>query len=141
MRQWLAYGALALGAVVTVHAQQAATGIFGFTPASEPAQRELERRFQALPSADRARDFHRYLTDEPHVAGSDRNNHLAEWMRDKWKEYGLDTSEIVEHQVLLPFPVEMKLTMGNWQARFTEDPVPGDQIGRASCRERVWIPV
>ena len=79
-----------------------------------------------MPSADRARDYHRYLTDEPHVAGSDRNKHLAEWMRDRWKEYGLDTVEIVEHEVLLPFPTEMKLTMGNWEARFTEDPVPGD---------------
>ena len=79
-----------------------------------------------MPSADRARDYHRYLTDEPHVAGSDRNKHLAEWMRDRWKEYGLDTSEIVEHEVLLPFPTEMKLTMGSWEARFTEDPVPGD---------------
>jgi N-acetylated-alpha-linked acidic dipeptidase len=47
-------------------------------------------------------------------------------MRDKWKEYGVDTVEIVEHEVLLPHPVEMSLTMGGWQARFTEDPIAGD---------------
>ncbi|MBK5298494.1 MAG: M28 family peptidase, partial [Vicinamibacteria bacterium] len=126
MRRWMAVVAVAVGAMTGIGAQQASTGIFGFMPASEIAQRELERRFLALPSADRARDYHRYLTDEPHVAGSDRNRHLAEWMRDTWKEYGLDTVEIVEHEVLLPFPTEMKLTMGNWEARFTEDPVPGD---------------
>ena len=126
MRRWVVVVAVAVGAMAGIGAQQASTGIFGFMPASEIAQRELERRFLALPSADRARDYHRYLTDEPHVAGSDRNRHLAEWMRDTWKEYGLDTVEIVEHEVLLPFPTEMKLTMGNWEARFTEDPVPGD---------------
>ena len=77
---WFASGGC-LGAVVThAHRQR---GIFGFAPASEAAQREIERRFLALPSADRARDYHRYLTDEPHVAGSERNKHLAEWMRDR----------------------------------------------------------
>jgi N-acetylated-alpha-linked acidic dipeptidase len=125
MRRWV-IATMLLGAVAGAGAQQAAPGIFGFTAASEPGQRELERRFLALPSADRARDYHRYLTDEPHVAGSDRNKHLAEWMRDRWKEYGLDTVEIIEHEVLLPYPTEMKLTMGDWEARFTEDPVPGD---------------
>ena len=126
MRRRIGAAAIVIGAVVGVSAQQTATGIFGFAPASEAAQRETERRFLALPSADRARDYHRYLTDEPHVAGSERNKHLAEWMRDRWKEYGLDTVEIVEHEVLLPFPTEMKLTMGTWEARFSEDPVPGD---------------
>lgn len=126
MRRWIGVVAVAIGAATGVGAQQPATAIFGFASGSLAAQRELERRFLALPSADRARDYHRYLTDEPHVAGSDRNRQLAEWMRDRWKEYGLDTSEIVEHEVLLPFPTEMKLTMGAWEARFTEDPVPGD---------------
>ncbi len=102
---------------------------FGFTPSGAAYQLALETRFLALPSADRARDFHRYLTDKPHIAGSDRNRHLAEWMRDLWREYGLDTVEIVEHEVLLPWPEEVSLTMPGtppWQARFTEDPVPGD---------------
>jgi hypothetical protein len=119
-----AAAAIALSALAAPGAQQ--QDIFGFTAASQASQRELERRFLALPSADRARDFHRYLTDQPHVAGSERNRHLAEWMRETWKEYGFDTVEIVEHQVLLPHPVEMSLSMGSWQARFTEDPIPGD---------------
>lgn len=119
-----AAAAIALSALAAPGAQQ--QHIYGFAAASQAAQRELERRFLALPSADRARDFHRYLTDQPHVAGSERNRHLAEWVRDKWKEYGVDTVEIVEHRVLLPHPVEMSLSMGSWQARFTEDPIPGD---------------
>ena len=125
MSRWVAAAlALTLATMGAPSAQQ--QEIYGFAAASQAAQRELERRFLALPSADRARDFHRYLTDQPHMAGTERNRHLAEWMRDTWKEYGLDTVEIVEHQVLLPHPVEMSLSMGSWQARFTEDPVPGD---------------
>ncbi len=126
MRRWVALVAVLVGAVAGTGAQQAASELFGFTAASASAQREIERRFLALPSADRARDYHRHLTDQPHVAGSDRNRQLAEWMRDRWKEYGLDTVEIVEHEVLLPFPTEMTLTMGSWRARFTEDPIAGD---------------
>ena len=94
MKRWMALVAVAVGAIAGVGAQQAAPAIFGFTSATAAGQHELERRFLALPSADRARDYHRYLTDEPHVAGTDRNKHLAEWMRDRWKEYGLDTVEI-----------------------------------------------
>ena len=28
---------------------------------------------------------------------------LAEWVRDRWREYGLEQVEIVEHEVLLPY--------------------------------------
>ena len=126
MTRWTAAAVLALGAIAQAQSAPPATGIYGFTSTSEAAERQIERRFLALPSADRARDFHRYLTEEPHVAGSDRNRHLAEWMRDRWKDYGIDTVEIVEHDVLLPYPTEMQLTMGTWEARFTEDPVDGD---------------
>jgi N-acetylated-alpha-linked acidic dipeptidase len=116
---------LAVAAAAAVGAQ-APDGIYGFSAAAVGAQRQIERRFQALPSADRARDYHRHLTNEPHVAGSDRNRQLAEWTRDLWKDYGFDSVEIVEHQVLLPYPTEMKLSMGTWEARFTEDTVQGD---------------
>ncbi len=126
MTRWTAAAVLALGAITQAQSAPPATGIYGFTSTSEAAERQVERRFLALPSADRARDYHRYLTEEPHVAGSDRNRHLAEWMRDRWKDYGIDTVEIVGHDVLLPYPTEMKLTMGAWEARFTEDPVDGD---------------
>jgi N-acetylated-alpha-linked acidic dipeptidase len=114
-------GTAALGA-------QSADGIFGFTPGSAAAERTLERRFLALPSADRAREYHRFLTQEPHVAGSERNRALAEWVRDRWIEYGFDEAEIVEHDVLLPWPVEATVEIPDraWKARLTEDPIPGD---------------
>jgi N-acetylated-alpha-linked acidic dipeptidase len=110
-------------------AEQAATSISGFTPTSSAAERDLERRFLALPSADRAREYHRFLTAEPHLAGSDRNRFLAEWMSDRWKEYGLGEVEIVQHDVLLPWPDVVSVEMTEpkpWKARLTEDPIPGD---------------
>ena len=102
--------------------------LFGFMAASARAEQELERRFLALPSADRAREYHRFLTSVPHVAGSDRNRLLAEWMRDRWKEYGIDEVSIVEHEVLLPWPEEVSVEIAaqSWKARVVEDPIPGD---------------
>ncbi len=125
-KRWAAAIVIATG---TALGAQAPAGIFGFRPASADAERVLETRFLALPSADRSREYHRFLTEQPHLAGSDRNRQLAEWVRDRWKEYGLDEVEIVEHDVLLPWPVEMTLEMTEprtWKARFTEDPIPGD---------------
>ena len=77
--------------------------IYGFTSRSSQAQRSIERRFLALPSADRARDAHAFLTAEPHVAGSARDRVLAEWVRDRWRDAGLEDVEIVQHDVFLPY--------------------------------------
>jgi N-acetylated-alpha-linked acidic dipeptidase len=127
--RWVASLLVAGSAVLSAQTSQVALPIFGFAPASASAERALERRFLALPSADRAREYHRFLTEKPHLAGSDRNRQLAEWVRDRWSEYGLDEVEIVEHDVLLPWPVDVSVEMsepGPWKARLVEDPIPGD---------------
>jgi len=74
---------------------QAPAGIFGFTPSSADRERTIETRFLALPSADRAREYHRFLTEQPHLAGSDRNRELAGWMRD-----GMSPAFIIGGQLL-----------------------------------------
>ncbi len=105
--------------------------IYGFTARSSQIERALERRFLALPSPDKARDAHAFLTAEPHVAGSPRDRALAEWIRDRWREYGLEQVEIVEHRVLLPYATEVSVEMSGpppWRASLTEDPVPGDPL-------------
>src|SRR5205823_4324636 len=63
--------------------------IYGFTSRSSAAERSIERRFVTMPSPARAREAHAFLTAEPHVAGTPRDRLLAEWVRDRWKEYGL----------------------------------------------------
>src|SRR5438105_4486619 len=117
------------GGLSVLSAQPAISNIYGFSAPSAIAERSFERRFLALPSAERARDAHQLLTAEPHVAGSPRDRTLAEWVRDRWREYGLDHVEITEHQVLLPYPEEVRVEMTAptpWRAALREEAVPGD---------------
>jgi N-acetylated-alpha-linked acidic dipeptidase len=103
--------------------------ISGFTPASLRGERRAEARFLRMPAASRVRDFHRYLTAEPHVAGSPRNTHLAEWQRQQWIAWGLEDVHIATHDVLLPYPQEVRVEMTApkpWTASLREDAVPGD---------------
>jgi N-acetylated-alpha-linked acidic dipeptidase len=110
--------------------------IFGFTVASSADQRAVERRFLMLPSRNGAREAHAHLTSAPHVAGSPRDRVLAEWVRDKWREYGLEQVEIVEHEVLLPYATDVQVEMAlgpsqggrstPWRATLKEDAVDGD---------------
>jgi len=116
------------------------SAIFGFSAARTAAQHEAERQFLALPDADRIREAHRYLADEPHLAGSPRDRELAEWTRDRWREYGLEDIEIVEHETLLPYGEETSVEMTApraVRATMREEPVPGDPY---SARADVGIP-
>src|SRR5262249_46710850 len=99
-----------------------------FSARSAVSERSLERRFLATPSADKAREAHQLLTAEPHVAGSPRDRVLAEWVRDRWREYGLEQVEIVEHEVLLPYATDVTVDRPsrNWHASLKEDAVDGD---------------
>ena len=120
----------AVAALIVVTRRPVDSGpIFGFTADGAVAEHQLERRFLALPDADRIRDAHRLLTEKPHLAGSPRDRELAEWTRDRWIEYGLEDVEIVEHDVFLPYPEEVSVEMTApraFQASMREDPVPGD---------------
>jgi N-acetylated-alpha-linked acidic dipeptidase len=127
------YGALlcvlGVGAALAAAAQKPMTTLYGFTPRSSAAERRLEYRFLPLPSAPKARDAHAFLTADPHVAGSPRDRVLADWVRDRWREYGLEQVEIVEHDVLLPYATDVQVDMvspSRWRATLKEDPVDGD---------------
>ena len=112
-----------------VFAQKPVTNLYGFTPGSSAVERRLEYRFFLLPSPDKARSAHAFLTADPHVAGSPRDRVLAEWVRDRWREYGLEQVEIVEHQVLLPYATDVQvemLTPSRWRATMKEDAIDGD---------------
>ena len=130
-----------LGVLCVETAPPASGRIFGFTARSSADQRAVERRFLALPSRTAARDAHAYLTAAPHVAGSPRDRVLAEWVRDKWRGYGLEQVEIVEHEVLLPYAnrvqVEMPVLNAHggaatpWRASLKEDAIEGDVYSAA----------
>jgi N-acetylated-alpha-linked acidic dipeptidase len=103
--------------------------IYGFTERTSAVEHSLERRFLLLPNPGSARDAHAFLTAEPHVAGSPRDRVLAEWVRDRWRDYGLEHVDIAEHVVLLPYATEVSVQMtapSAWRASLKEDPVAGD---------------
>jgi N-acetylated-alpha-linked acidic dipeptidase len=97
-------------------------------------------QFQRAVSPDRIREFHQFLSAEPHVAGSARDRLLAEWTRDRFKEFGLEDVSITEHQVLLPYPEQVTVEMTaprTWKASMREEPIPGDPY---SARSDLGIP-
>ena len=75
-------------------------------------------------SAAEIMKFHRYLTAEPHPAGSARNNELAKWMAEQWREQGLEDVTIHEYDVLNSSPREISLEMikpKHYRASLRED--------------------
>jgi N-acetylated-alpha-linked acidic dipeptidase len=80
-------------------------GIRGFSAAGAAAERERERRFQAVPTPGNLRDYMRAITDEPHHAGSAGSRRVAEYVLAKFTSWGLNAS-IEEFEALMPVPVE-----------------------------------
>ena len=72
----------------------------GFSPQGAAAENATEHAFRDSISAADIMKFHRYLTAEPHPAGSARNNDLAKWVADQWREQGLEDVTIHEYDVL-----------------------------------------
>lgn len=122
---------------VGVHGTEAP---FGFTAQSAAEQLVNERAFKRSVSADSIIDFHRFLTAEPHVAGSARDRQLAEWTRDRFRSFGLEDVQVIEHEVLLPYPLEVSVEMTApraWRSSQREEPVPGDEY---MSRDDLGIP-
>jgi N-acetylated-alpha-linked acidic dipeptidase len=119
--------AMTAGAALLVFAMHGDRGssrpIEGFGATSLAAQHAVEQRLARFPSRRRLDADHRFLTAEPHVAGSPRDHLLAEWTRDQWQTAGLDSVEIVEHDVLLPYPGDAVVEM------------LGPRLWRATLRE------
>src|SRR5262245_25819515 len=127
-----AVGLAALATLVVLAARandDVGAPIFGFSRQTAAAQLNIERRIKRLASTARIEADHRSLTDEPHVAGSPRDRVLAEWMAGEWRRAGLDEVEIVEHEVLLPYPQEVRVEMTaprSWRAPRREGAIQAD---------------
>jgi N-acetylated-alpha-linked acidic dipeptidase len=128
--------------------------MFGYTSRAAEEERAIEMRFRALTSTEQIIKFHRYLTAEPHPAGSPRNNELARWIADQWREQGLEDVTIHEYDVLNSSPREISLEMTRptrFRASLREDAyeadpdtknpnVPGAYLGYSASGE-VTAPV
>ena len=85
-------------------------GTLGFLPATRDAEARAERLLLDTPSPDRARAWVRVLTEEPHVAGTEEGQRLAEYVRDRFREFGLE-AELNRYDVLLNHPKSVSLKL------------------------------
>jgi N-acetylated-alpha-linked acidic dipeptidase len=101
----------------------------GFSARGAAAEVSIEQQLRSLTSTDQISKFHRYLTSEPHPAGSARNNELAQWVAEQWRQQGLEDVTIHEYDVLNSSPREISLEMvhpGHYRASLCEDPYDVD---------------
>ncbi len=82
----------------------------GFTPASSISQKKYEEAFKQLTSPEICRRELRRLTEEPHLAGTENSYRIAQYLYNKYQEYGLD-AQIYEYEVYLPYPIEVGVEM------------------------------
>ncbi|HKW87232.1 MAG TPA: M28 family metallopeptidase [Candidatus Acidoferrales bacterium] len=101
----------------------------GFTKPAAEQEKTAEQLLAAEISTEQISKFHRYLTAEPHPAGSKRNNELAQWVSQQWKEQGLEDVTIHEYDVLNSTPRSVSVEMVSpvdFRASLREDPYPQD---------------
>jgi N-acetylated-alpha-linked acidic dipeptidase len=123
---------------ITAHAQT----ILGFTPASAAHESEVEKKFKSIPTPDEERRQHRIFTQEPHVAGSKRNNELAEYIRDEWVKQGLEDVIIRRYDVYGTNPKSASLEMiapTRYQASLRETALPGDEDSKNPTISGAWL--
>jgi N-acetylated-alpha-linked acidic dipeptidase len=73
-------------------------------------EREVEKKFMAVPDPALAEEHLRILTQAPHIAASPEDKATAEYVAKKFREAGFDT-EIVEYKVWINYPAEISVDM------------------------------
>jgi len=134
--------AICVAALLTAAWRESDPPPLGFSRARAEAHVELERRFLSLPSIDRIRESHQFLASQPHMAGSPRDEELAQWMRERFENFGLEQVNVATHEVLLPWPEDVSVEMTSpksWRASMHEEPVPGDSQTHVSSAD-IGIP-
>jgi N-acetylated-alpha-linked acidic dipeptidase len=85
--------------------------ISGFSPRAAAQEIITENSFRESISTPEIIQFHRYLTAEPHPAGSARNNELAQWVAEQWRKQGLENVTVHQYDVLGSSPRKISLEM------------------------------
>src|SRR3984957_18301038 len=121
--------------------EQVGPSILGFTPAGAAREGEIESKFKTIPSPDEERRQHHIFTAEPHVAGSPRNNELARYIADQWRQEGLEDVVIRRYDVYGSNPRFTSLEMvapTHYRAILRELPVPGDPDLKNKSISSAW---
>ncbi|XP_069739420.1 N-acetylated-alpha-linked acidic dipeptidase 2-like isoform X2 [Phaenicophaeus curvirostris] len=75
-------------------------------PNSSDAYQNVREKLVAEMKAENIKQFLRSFTKLPHLAGTEQNLLLAKQIQGQWKEFGLDSAELVRYDVLLSYPDE-----------------------------------
>ena len=75
----------------------------GFFASSVAAQHAAEAVFLDTPTPEKARKWLARLTEEPHVAGTPQEKKVADYVRDRLDDFGLET-QVETYQVYLNYP-------------------------------------
>jgi N-acetylated-alpha-linked acidic dipeptidase len=137
-KKTLILSSLVLSSFIQLHAQ---TSILGFTPTSAAHESSIEEKFKSIPTPDEERRQHKIFTAEPHVAGSVRNNELARYIADQWRNEGLEDVIIRRYDVYGSNPKFTSLEMIapiHYRALLRELPVPGDPDLKNKAISSAW---
>jgi N-acetylated-alpha-linked acidic dipeptidase len=85
--------------------------ITGFKAASAAHEQQIEEQFKKIPNPEEERRQHRLFTSEPHIAGSKRNNELANYVADEWRKQGLEDVIVRRYDVYSTEPKSASLEM------------------------------
>jgi N-acetylated-alpha-linked acidic dipeptidase len=121
---------------------QAQSSILGFTPSSSPHETEIESRFKSIPNPDEERRQHRIFTQEPHLAGSKRNNDLADYIAAEWRKQGLEDVIIRRYDVYGTNPKSASLEMiapVRYQATLREAALDADPDSKNPAISGAWL--
>jgi N-acetylated-alpha-linked acidic dipeptidase len=82
----------------------------GFSDSNARTEMEWENKMRSVPKPELLREYMKRLSAEPHHVGSAYDKQNAEWIRDKFKSWGID-ARLEEFEVLFPTPTERVLEM------------------------------
>src|SRR5262249_45358710 len=109
-------------------AADASKPIRGFAAASSEAETARERELASLLSPKTAEADFDVMTAEPHHVGSPYEIKLADYVADRFKEFGLEVSRY-EYSVLVPWPGERRVEIVSPEPltlHVEEEAIPGD---------------
>ena len=98
-----------------------------FSAGAAPSE-SWDEVLRTIPEAPRIRESNRVLSAEPHHLGSPYGAKNAEWILERFREYGLDAA-IETFYVLFPTPKERVVELlepTKFRAALSEPPLPGD---------------
>ncbi|CAD6505294.1 BgTH12-00786 [Blumeria graminis f. sp. triticale] len=144
IRQWLLKFALTISIVLLIWCfpSRNSYGLPNLNHRNNLGPGELEKILLETPDEGKAKEWSRYYTSGPHLAG--KNYSQAEWTKDHWQLFGID-AEIVSYHTFLNYPLSHRLALltseedgASWRVKFeaglTEDTLEEDPTTRLKDR-------